>query len=115
MLDRNMDPCQQRHAAQRTHQAKGPRASRKKARSWLSWVSSVPALLKPKSVACCCQEEPALHASRRSAAQVAVGSNRCASAAAWKGGWGNRGCYALFFIILGDALAFSSPGISDHV
>ena len=23
--------------------------------------------------------------------------------------------YALFFIILGDALAFSSPGISDHV
>ena len=32
-----------------------------------------------------------------------------------KGGWGNRGCYALFFIILGDALAFSSPGISDHV
>ena len=37
------------------------------------------------------------------------------SATALKDGWGNRGCYALFFIILGDALAFSSPGISDHV
>ena len=37
------------------------------------------------------------------------------SATALKDGWGNRGCCALFFIILGDALAFSSPGISDHV